>query len=266
MTRFALLLLIALTGCSQPFQADLFGNFVGGAGGGSAGAGGQGSGGSAVTGGNAGAGIGGHGAAGAPDGTGGATGSAGAAASTGGAPATGGATSTGGAATGGSTTGTPVDVVPGVQTDCVFPSRIDLPPLAPDACAQIQFGSTCMGYVGDGVLPVTLSNLVWDYSTLTLSMDITVTGTYAIDQGACGSESACHYKIAWSGSATTTSSKVVFTKTDRGYVGVSSTPPNIITSTSEICSTDTSYLNRVATCIRGGWTDYWYNLTVPCAQ
>jgi hypothetical protein len=221
-----------------------------------------GAGGDEATGGASAAGSSSGGSAGSQMSTAGATGHAGS-------PA-GGETATGGSGgTAGAPAGLHVDVVPGVATDCVFPSAIDLPPLVPPDCMTITQNGLCMQCAGDCMMPFTFSDLSWDYASLTLSMTVTLSGngTYSMTQGACGGTSnTCDYNVFFGTQGNTvTPHKIVFQKTDRGYVGFDSNGGPSWGSTSESCSTDTGFLNQMQ-CVRAGWSDYWYNVTIPCAK
>jgi hypothetical protein len=179
----------------------------------------------------------------------------------------GGETSTGGAGgSAGALAGSVhVDVVPGVVTDCVFPSDIVLPPPVPDTCVNIHTSTNlCMQCAGDCTLPYAFSDYSWDYSTLTLTFTVTLknNGIYPMLQGACGGVmKACDYQVNM---PATFPVKIVFQKTDRGYVAVSGAGLEW-GSTSESCSTDTGFLNQMQ-CLNSGWLDYWYNVTIPCAK
>lgn len=229
--------------------------------------------------GNAGVGTG-AGAGGELEATGGSAGSVTATGGRSGSTSAAGATSMGGQGAGGSAAGgaggapagsTHVDVVPGVVTDCVFPSDIVMPPLIPDVCQDIHGADVCMKCAGDCTLPFTFSNLVWDYSTLTLTFDVNNNSElYTMDQGSCssGTLTSCTYKVAVGNpSDASVTMSVVFQKTDRGYVGWSvGNHPNLVPTSSGCSDSTTVEAGATSDCIHGGWTDYWYNLTIPCAN
>ena len=201
-----------------------------------------------------------------------ATGGQSGATSSAGAPSVGGQGTAGSAAAGGGGApagSTHVDVVPGVQTDCVFPSEIVMPPLVPDVCQNISVNGLCMKCTGDCTLPFTFTNLVWDYSTMTLTFDVNNNShLYTMEQGSCGGTStSCTYNVFMGDPSFSSSpAQVVFQKTDRGYVGWSVDTTPSWGHTSDSCSADSTAESAQMNCVRSGWTDYWRNLLIPCGK
>lgn len=163
-----------------------------------------------------------------------------------------------------------VDVVPGVQTTCVFPTQLVLPPLTAIDCQDVHVGDVCVKCSGQCLLPFVFSGLSWDYSTLTLTMTVTTinNGLFSVNQGSCsvGTLSACSYQVFMSDPTILSVQRhIVFQKMDRGYVGVNADSGPSWGTSSQSCSHDTGAFDRMG-CVQGSWSDYWYNVTIPCAK
>jgi hypothetical protein len=160
----------------------------------------------------------------------------------------GGSASTGGS--GGAPAGsTPVNVVPGVATDCVFPSYLVLPPV--DLSAACSLVPTCATSCNTQscVLPITLTNLSWDYSTSTLTFDVSGSAQF-FTGGSCMGGRNCGVHAAQSVSVT-------FTKTDRGYQAMQIERVYIDCGSGD---------GSAVSCVTDSWTNYWKSVTIPCAQ